>query len=293
MKPMKRAGLVAGLLVLVVCVGWGQDTTRFATEDPTILQLLAEAGVNLEYPMYHTYSGPWEELLRIKAPLDYFERLVGLGVAIEPEVITATNSSPLVQAVEAGNAEVVDFLIKEGADVNRLHRDGMTPVHYAVLEEEPEILEKLILAGGNVRRSDKHGNTPLHTLFTIGGSFDGIDKKVERIRLLLAHGANVNAVNLDGDTPLLVAVSSFICHPKWVQVLLAGGPNVNMVNSKGETALILAAGNVQCPDIITLLLNAGADSKIKDNTGRTALDRFDMNQRINESPVRKVLKDAM
>jgi ankyrin repeat protein len=90
----------------------------------------------------------------------------------------------------------------------------------------------------------------------------------------------------------MIAVSSFVCRPEWVQVLLSGNPDINTVNSEGKTALIIAAGNAAYADTITLLLNAGADAKLEDNTGRTALDWFDMNQRINRSPVRKALKDA-
>jgi ankyrin repeat protein len=223
---MRRAGIVAGLLVLAVGAGWGQSGT-------------------------------------------------------------------LYNAIRYGTIEEVRNIIESGADVNRADRNGMIPVHHAALAEDPEILETLIRAGGSVNKTDEHGNTPLHTLFAEQSSLDDVNKKAERARLLLAHGANVNAVNLYGDTPLTMAVNSFVCRPEWVQALLAGKSNINAVNSEGKTALIAAAGSVSYPDIITLLLKAGADAKIEDNTGRTALDWFDMNHRINRSPVRKALKDAM
>jgi ankyrin repeat protein len=162
-------------------------------------------------------------------------------------------------------------------------------ISYGTVEDVRDLIAK----GVDVNQTDEQGNTPLHTLLAIQSSMDDIDKKVEPVRTLLTHGANVNAVNRNGDTPLIIAVSSFVCRPELVQAILAGKPNINAVNSQGQTALIAAAGNVAYQDIITLLLNAGADAKLEDNTGRTALDWFDMNNRINRHPVRKILKDAM
>jgi ankyrin repeat protein len=289
---MKKGGLITAILLLT-CLAWAQKKYPLEEEDPAVIQLLIDANIDLSHPKIITYSDPWEELLRVHAELQFYERLLALGKAVEPEVITDINGSPLVQAIESGNAEVVDFLIKEGADVNRLHRDGMTPVHYAVMEEDPTILARLIQAGGNINKTDERGNTPLHTLFRTYSSTDNVGKKVERIQLLLSRGINVNAVNLGGNTPLIMAVSVAACRPEIVQALLAGETDVNIINSQEKTALIAAAENVAYPDIITLLLNAGADASLEDNTGRTALDWFDLNQRINRSLVRKALKDAM
>jgi ankyrin repeat protein len=285
---MRKAGLVAGLLVLAVCA-YAQDRRPIYDENPEVLKVLHDAGVNLEHPDDIFYREPFSLALQIEAPLEVFQKLLALGVSVE----SALNEyNPLTSAVKSGNFEAIDFFIENGVDVNRADGNGMTPVHHAAMAEDPKILEMLIRAGGSVNKTDEHGNTPLHVLFGMQSSMEDVDKKAERARLLLAYGANIDAVNLYGDTPLIMAVDSFVCLPKWAQVLLAGKPNINAVNSQGKTALIAAAGIVSYPDIITLLLNAGADAKIEDNTGRTALDWFDMNHRINKSPVRKVLKDA-
>jgi serine/threonine-protein phosphatase 6 regulatory ankyrin repeat subunit B len=286
---MKKAGLVAGLLVLAF-FAYAQNRRPIYDEKPEVLKVLRDAGVNLEHPDDIFYWEPFSLALQINAPLDVFQKLLALGVPVEP---TLNEYSPLGSAVKSENFEIVDFFIENGVDINRADSDGMTPVHYAALAEDPEILEMIIRAGGNVNKTDEHGDTPLHTLFARQSDMDDVDKKAERARLLLAHGANINAVNLYGDMPLTMAVNSFICRPEWVQALLAGKPNINAANPQGKTALIVAAENVTYPDIITLLLHAGANAKIEDNTGRTALDWFDMNRRINKSPVRKALKDAM
>jgi ankyrin repeat protein len=227
------------------------------------------------------YTNPWHELLWKNAPLPFFEKLLALGKAVEPEFGNGLYESPLVQAIKHNNYEIVVFLISKGADVNREHQNKETPLHFAASAEDTRILRRLIEAGAAVNKPDELGYTPLHRA----------TRQKEKIEILLAHGANINAVNTRGLTPLMIAVSNPSCTRETVQTLLAGRPNINATDPSRQSALILAAKNTSRPEIITLLLNAGANAKLEDNTGRTALDWFDQNRRIYQSPVRKELKD--
>ncbi len=87
--------------------------------------------------------------------------------------------------------------------------------------------------------------------------------------VLLAHGANVDATNADGNTPLMEAVNSG--NARTLNLLLAHGANVNLKNKRfGTTALMFAAGSDQM-DIIKILLAHGADVNARDQEGNTAL----------------------
>ena len=61
------------------------------------------------------------------------------------------------------------------------------------------VAEYLISRGADVNKVTFAGNTPLHT--ASGREMD------EMVQLLLAHGANVNIANLEGDIPKVVRTS--------------------------------------------------------------------------------------
>ena len=57
---------------------------------------------------------------------------------------------------------------------------------------------------------------------------------------LLAHGANANAANEDGNTPLHTA--SFFCRTEMVQLLLENGGTTDIKNERGETPIAVVSG---------------------------------------------------
>lgn len=96
---------------------------------------------------------------------------------------------------EAGpqDAEIVRLLIRRGADVNATTSDGKTPLH---LLESPAVTRQLLGHGATVNVRDKAPGqeTPLHHLARAGD--------LESVRLLLDHGAQLEAQDEFGGTPL-------------------------------------------------------------------------------------------
>lgn len=113
----------------------------------------------------------------------------------------------------------------------------------------------------NARDSDT-GDTALHIVVR--------GRDMVWTNYLLAKGADANARNTAGETPLIVAV-----HLGWVegaQALIARRAGVNTGNSRGETPLILAV-QARDPEMVRLLLANGADPKQGDRaTGMSARD---------------------
>ncbi len=93
--------------------------------------------------------------------------------------------------------------------------------------------------------------------------------------MLLEHGANVNAEDKDGCTPLHLASTEAI-----VQALLQHGADCTAVNHLGRTALHETSNPDGLPswfakstsEIATLLLEYGANMDAEDCEGNTPLD---------------------
>lgn len=89
------------------------------------------------------------------------------------------------------------------------------------------------------------------------------------MEFLIGKGANVNARNFKGETPLVVACNlNFI---EGVELLVQFGAKVDEPNSTGETPLMTAVHNRNVA-MMRILLKAGADPDRTDNSGRSARD---------------------
>jgi hypothetical protein len=107
--------------------------------------------------------------------------------------------------------------------------------------------------------TDEYGNTPLH--FAANGCED-------KLALLLAKGANINARNKHGRTPLYGAVLAN--RNDEVEWLLAHGAEVSVKDDIGVTPLHLAVSQ-GCKDTVGTLLTYGASVNAEDNQGGTPL----------------------
>lgn len=88
------------------------------------------------------------------------------------------------------------------------------------------------------------------------------------VREFLAAGADVNARNAQGETPLSLAVG--LKRKAVVRLLLEAGADPNAADGDGQTAL-MAAADLRGPELARLLIDAGADVNARDQRGDTAL----------------------
>lgn len=121
----------------------------------------------------------------------------------DPSLVNAYASDgffPLGLAAFFRRAEVVDYLIAQGADVKAVAKNPMqvTALHSAVADGgDPRIAKALVAAGADVNAKQRHGWTPLH-----GAAHSGDRELVE---LLLAGGADPDAKHQEGKTALDLA----------------------------------------------------------------------------------------
>jgi ankyrin repeat protein len=162
--------------------------------------------------------------------------------------------------------ELVELLLKAGADPNISNNKAITPLHYAIAGYSSA--EKATLLGQHINRfknseldsSDKYGYSLLHLLA-------GNRRQISLLRSLLKDGVNPNVQDDRGCTPLHIAVSSPYS-AKVVKTLLKHKADPNIRNHEGQTALHLIA---TLPNLTrahaSALLRAGAKTNIKDTRG--------------------------
>ena len=185
---------------------------------------------------------------------------VRLGAA--DVVVKSPEPSPLADAVQHGDAEGVQALLKKKIDVNASQPDGATALHWAAYRSDAESAATLILAGANVNAKNKYGVTPLALAADQG------DAAV--LGILLKAGANpndpINFVN-SGETPVMHAARS--AKVDAVKLLVRAGADVNAKeNWNGQTALMWAAADGDSA-MVTALLELGADIHAKSHAGTT------------------------
>jgi ankyrin repeat protein len=140
-----------------------------------------------------------------------------------------------------------------------------TTLHYAALWGLHPIVESLVIK--HPQDVHSHGSpkgcTPLHFASDMG--------HVEVARFLLEHGADVTALNMQGETPLHLA-------SKWGRVevadlLIERGADVTLKDDSGSTPLHAATTLGGNAEIARLLIERGADVTVKDKNGWTPLHK--------------------
>jgi ankyrin repeat protein len=147
-------------------------------------------------------------------------------------------------ASQEGSVDTARWLLNHGANANAEDEDGLTPLHLAARAKSPEIVEMLLERHADIHAQNLKGEVALH--FAACDSDHPFEINV--LQLLLDHGANVNARDDEGSTPLhhssfRDADSIFECADGTVEVtrlLLEHGANIDAENDEGDTPFMVA-----------------------------------------------------
>jgi uncharacterized protein len=155
-------------------------------------------------------------------------------------------------AATSGNLAVVKWLQSLGLDARALSAESqLLPLLSACEHQHLHIVQYLLALPGaadDIHARTSQGQTPLHY-----AAAHGADSVVQ---LLLQRGADVNARDSAGCTPLMDAGSLAV-----VKLLLAAGADATAVDGVGMTVLQWQARKGACAGIVCLLLKAGADPR--------------------------------
>ncbi|MBV8731289.1 MAG: ankyrin repeat domain-containing protein, partial [Acidobacteriia bacterium] len=223
-----------------------------------------------------------------------------LSAGADPKLANRYGVTPLSEAAAVGNTQIIDALLRAGADSNTLTTaDGETVLMTAARSGNVEAVRVLLDHHADVNAKENYrGQTAL--MWAAGEGHASV------VKLLLDHGADwkVQSLVRDNAIPKLSAASSvtpmarggltalhFAAREGDLEtgkVMLDSGVDVNTVDADHTSALVVAILNKHYT-FAKLLLDRGADANIADIRGRAALyAALDMrNQDYSAMPSRK------
>ncbi|XP_058177359.1 ankyrin-3-like [Anopheles ziemanni] len=132
------------------------------------------------------------------------------GQVTDINTCNANGLNALHLAAKDGHYDIVNELLKRGANVDNATKKGNTALHIASLAGQKEIIQLLLQYNASVNVQSQNGFTPLYMAAQ--------ENHDECVNYLLAKGANPALATEDGFTPLAVAMQQG--HDKVVAVLL-------------------------------------------------------------------------
>ena len=253
----------------------GQNTLDFALEHQhehtlEIVKILLSKGLTIKkHSVFQAlHSMPIMQFLvqngadiNAECPNSYFK----------PHQDYSKGCKPLHVAALLGKYDMVKYLVESGADVNANNNKDITPLiflfhetkdnsfrfnGFAETKNRQEIAIYLVEKGAKVNVNEsKTMKTPLH--YAVKNGY------YELVKLLVNKGADVNAIDIYMQTPLLIlarfADDSF---EAIADILLKNGADINAQENYGYTPLLLGIKN-QHEAFVRYILKKGADLSIK------------------------------
>lgn len=222
------------------------------------------------------------------------KRLLSLGSDANIKE-TSANKSPLFLAACTGNAQIVEILLKNHADVDARTSGGHTALMVSCQKGYTKVVKLLVDAGASLTETDSNGLSAVDRVL-VNGHFEtakilieheefdinmtnvgghhvlhlaAISGSVELAKLLMDKGADVNAASsMDGFLPIHEAIK--LGHTELVKYFLSSGCDINERDHKGNTLLHHAVFHVELK-CVKLLISSNCNVNAYNKNQRTPL----------------------
>ena len=236
-------------------------------------------------------------------------------------------STSLFKAVTHGHLEMVQLLVRKGADVNYENAFKQSVLSTAILggngEERLDVLKYILQKGSNINHKTINGQTDAMHLIASGkltcayltsilDSVENIDEhdyrtggsylhvicthpydehKTSLIEKLLERGLPINGKDNNDDTPLHLVGSIACCQS--LKFLLQKGADIRATNRLGEMVLHSLASSNEIEgfeESLNVLIDSGVDINTVDFKGRSAIHHALLSKDTDISGIRTLLK---
>ena len=238
--------------------------------------------------------------------------------------------SAMQNAVKYGDIQILEFFLENGANVSAVDENGRQAIHLAAIILDFDVFEILLRYNASINARDADGNTPLilavqgldhqilrkkrssdrsrsdiiAEIIRNGGNVHAHNKwkrqaiheavlfdNIDVISILVKNGADVEAKDENGDTPLIHASRMFVAdtdneefrfsteirrrlpkrgRPEMLEAIIENGADVKSHNDWGRQPVHAASfyGNI---DALEILMKHGGSLSVRDINGNTAI----------------------
>jgi ankyrin repeat protein len=273
--PLMYAAAIGSAEALTLLLDAGADVNArndfdanaliWAAGDPVKSRILIEHGADV-----NAASKQGRRPLMMAARRDGNADLIRLMLAqgAVPDAKDTRGNTALMHAAQTGDVEMMRLLTDQRADVNASNGQGATPLGNAVCSNRVSAVKFLLAKGAKANAAMASLGTVRHGPIALGNLTPLMAAapygSAELIGELLKAGAEVNARDLRGMTPLMLAVASETQDIDVVKLLLHAGARPNVKSAAGETALDWA-NRYGSRRVIAALIRAGAHAGIPDS----------------------------
>ena len=180
---------------------------------------------------------------------------------------SANGRTPLHDAAYLGYLDEVTLLLKHGADPQIVDQSHQIPWMCALNNNHQQVME-ILMAQSDIGKTRLNGKSLLHLACSSGS--------MSCTRLLVEKGADVTCTDNEGYTPFMEAIN--ISHVAIVKYFIENTAcDVNFI-CKDKYALGCALKNnhhsKDHKEILDVLINAGANTNLKNSKGRTPIMEY-------------------
>jgi ankyrin repeat protein len=197
-----------------------------------------------------------------------------LEMGADPDMEVTSYYTALQECVLAEFKEGIRILLDAGANVNEFGADNITALHLAVTKKDPEIVEFLLKNGGDVNIEDPRGETPIQCIAYNPYGMIVVNKILD---ILLSHGADIDEGNIWDWTAFGKAIQMGE-KLDIAKELFKRGADVNVTDNHGCNCLHRLFNEADFPSIkenilerVEFLIDKGIDVNVFNRDGRTPL----------------------
>lgn len=211
-------------------------------------------------------------------PFSMYAQMVDLLVKkgkVDIDMPCIDRSRIVQNATGCCSLNLIDLLVRYGADYKAFDGYGRNILHYAATNTDPEVLIYFIQKGIDVNSGDVYKFTPLHMACA--------HHNVEAVRELLNSGADLTARSNVGVLPIHLCCGIVDSGYRdeddditdmltIVEILIEAGGEINALDKYENTILHYNAFTDSPPHVLKYLLDAGSDLMLRDRNDLTAME---------------------